>query len=232
MRIQLNSIIAGQPAQKIRKLLNQIRDHSLGASPITIAELLNVDLPSTEKVIQDLYAQGYIEPISNSHEERWQNTRKGNALANATARRPITRHTAERLVEAFLNRVKEVNACNDYAYRVKQVAIFGSYLSDSPTLGDIDLFIILEPRYKDAHKQHSLLEKRTRSALSKGKSPLDATFWPHIEVLPILKGRSPSLSLHDSRNEYELLQGIPSKILFESDSETNQENYLTTSDNH
>jgi hypothetical protein len=142
---------------------------------------------------------------------------QGNAIANAKAGKPITRRTADRLVEEFLVRVNEINACDDYVFRVTQVVIFGSYLSDSPTLGDVDLSIILSHRYDDPeeHKRHC--EARTQHALEEGRNfPtfLQELAWPEEEIWRILKGRSRGLSLHDEKRERVLSRPIPSKILF------------------
>ena len=105
MRIQSNDIIAGQPVFAVRKLLKQ----ESGTSA-TIAESLHIDPIQARQVYQVLSTQGYIEPSSQPFEadESWHTTRKGNALANATARKTITRKTAERLIQEFLQRVREV----------------------------------------------------------------------------------------------------------------------------
>jgi predicted nucleotidyltransferase len=222
MRIQPGDVIANQPALAIRKLL---KSHDIGDID-TIVEVLDVDLITARQIFQDLCAEGYIETsfprdIPDGGNERWHTTIKGNALANATARKPITRGTAERLVEEFLNRVKEVNTSNDYVYRVRKVIIFGSYLSDNPKLGDVDLSIELGPRYDDPHQRSSYMQKRVNDALQKGRrfSNITATYaWPQQEIFQFLKGHSSSLSLHDEQIEQVLSKPIPSKILFDATS--------------
>src|SRR5689334_21940723 len=113
MRIQTSDIIAGQPALAIRKLLKN-RDGTIS----TAVESLQVDHVIAKQVLDDLSLEGYITftaPL-NTREDRldWQNTIKGHALANATARKAITRVKAEQLLTAFLERIKEINACDDY----------------------------------------------------------------------------------------------------------------------
>ncbi len=112
MRIQSYGVIVGQPALLIRKLLQWER-----GTIATIAELLDIDPLKARRVYQELSAEGYIEPSDRplqADDESWQTTRKRNALANATARKAITRRTAEGLIEKFLNRIKKINACDDY----------------------------------------------------------------------------------------------------------------------
>lgn len=217
MRIQPGDVIAGQPALAIRKLLKREK----GTIAI-IAEVLDVDLVKARQVYQGLSDEEYIMPSDRPYEAEegaWRTTRKGNALANATARKPITRRTAERLIQEFLHRVREVNACDDYVYRVKQVILFGSYLGDSLSLGDVDLSLVLEFREHDPHQRDKQIEARINQALRNGKRFQNYTnqiFWPYTEVFSILKGHSPSLSLHDDQLEQVLSQPIPSKILFDA----------------
>jgi predicted nucleotidyltransferase len=218
MRIQSDGVIVGQPALTIRKLLKQER-----GTLATIAELLDIDLFKAKQVFQVLSTEGYIEPFdslttSDGDHESWQTTIKGNALAHATARKPITRQTADRVVQEFLNRVKKINACDDYVYRIRQVILFGSYLSDTPRLGDIDLSIVVEFRSHDAHKREVQSQERIKSALREGKSfrtVVEQATWPWLEIFHILKGGSPSLSLHDEQVEQVLAKPIPSKMLFD-----------------
>jgi len=212
MRIQSNDLIVGQPALAIRKVLRN-RTH---ISVDTIRDALDVNLETARQILKDLATEGYIE-ASEGFQEMWHTTMQGNAVANAKAGKPITRRTAERLVEEFLGRVNEINACDDYVFRVTQVVIFGSYLSDIPTLGDVDLSIELSHRYDDPqeHKRHR--KARIEHALEQGRN--FPTFvhelsWPEQEVWHILKGRSRGLSLHDEKHECVLSRPIPSKILF------------------
>jgi len=175
-------------------------------------------------VYEKLRTEGYIEPSDlppafHADDENWQTTMKGNTLAHATARKPIARRTADRLVEEFLKRVKEINACDDYVYRIKQVIVFGSYLSDKATLGDVDLAVSLEFRYDDLHMRERQCQERIDYALRREKNFrtfLEQVTWPYLEVFTILKGRSPSLSLHDVQVEQILSQPIPSKVLFDA----------------
>ena len=224
MRIKSDDIIAGQPALAIRKFLKGCQNHH--GQIDTIVEGLKLDITTATQVFQDLLREGYIElsdppdaPHRNS--ERWHNTIKGNALANATARKPIKRSTADKLIQEFLQRIKEINGSNDYAYRIKRVLIFGSYLSNSPTLGDIDLSIELEHRYNDPKQREEHRKQRVKAARQQGKefySYLEELVWPYKEVLQRLKNRSPSLSIHDAAEE-NITDHIPTKILFDT---TNQ----------
>jgi hypothetical protein len=181
-------------------------------------------------VFQELCRQEYIEPVPQSHpffranQCQWFTTIKGNALASATARKPITRQTADRLIAEFLDRVRQVNT-GDYAYRVKQVIVFGSYVSARPTLGDIDLSLVLEDRYQDREARKIGHEARVAAAMEAGRhfrDYMETLTWPEREVLLLLKGHSPSLSLCHERIEQVLKRNIPSKMLFDFDAGTGE----------
>jgi predicted nucleotidyltransferase len=88
--------------------------------------------------------------------------------------------------------VKKINACDDYVYRIRQVILFGSYLRDTPRLGDVDLSIVVEFRSTDAHKRDVQSQERIKSALREGKSfqtVLEQATWPWLEIFHTLKRR-------------------------------------------
>lgn len=191
----------------------------------TIVEILEVDIPTAKVIFQKLCKERFIELAGNQAssdgegECRWYTTIKGNALANASARRPITRETAERVITQLLERIQQVNA-GEYAYRVKRAILFGSYLSESLTLGDVDISLELEDRYQDSASRKKGHAARIAAAEESGRQfgdYMDILMWPKQEVLLLLKNRSPSLSLHDEEIEQVLQRPIPSKIFYEAD---------------
>jgi DNA-binding MarR family transcriptional regulator len=229
MRIKSDDTIAGQPILAIRKFLKSCQGYYGHID--TIAEGLKIDTATATQVFQELLREGYIElsdppDAPNRSNDRWNNTIKGNALASATARKPIKRSTADKLIQEFLQRVEEINN-NDYAYRIKRVLIFGSYLSDSPTLGDIDLYIELEDRFSTRKRREEHHKKRVKAASQQGKefrSYFEELTWPRIEILQLLKNRSPSISIHDAAQENITDLTATTKILFDA---TDQQTHST-----
>ena len=223
MRIKAGDTIAGQPAIVVRQLFLKTKDR--GGDLSDIMQLMHVDEETAEHIFNDLRTEGYIEITEEythaaAKDIRWQTTLKGNHLALATARKPIKRKTAERLVKEFLQRVEEINANDDYVYYIQKVLVFGSYLSDSPTLGDVDLAVELVLRHNDEQERRERRDKRVQIALEQGRhfpSFLAQLFWPYTEVLHILKKGSPSISLHDLQQEHLLsTNSVPSQILYEA----------------
>ena len=51
-----------------------------------------------------------------------------------------------------------------YAYRVRELLVFGSYLTDVPTLGDVDLAVVWAHRFSHPARHWSYMEARIRLA--------------------------------------------------------------------
>jgi hypothetical protein len=100
------------------------------------------------------------------------------------------------------------------------VLLFGSYLGETPTLGDVDLSIELADRYPDADARKRGHDARIAAAKLSGRYFQDYVAmltWPEQEVWLLLRHRSPSLSLHDETREHIAAQPFPSRILFDSE---------------
>jgi hypothetical protein len=130
-------------------------------------------------LIEQLLKDGMIEVIvrfSDCREQvAYQLTIKGNAMRATKRAARIDRAGAEKLIADFLQCVDEVNAHPDLLHWVTEVRVFGSYLTNSDDLGEIDLAIRKERR--------------------PGKdSFIDA--YPERLVARLLKGGSRYISLH------------------------------------
>jgi hypothetical protein len=58
----------------------------------------------------------------------------GEAFANASAAKPVSRKTAETLLQQFLERLGTVNSSPDYVYRVENAVLFGNMVSEAERL--------------------------------------------------------------------------------------------------
>ena len=130
-------------------------------------------------LVEQLLKDGMIEEnvrFSDGREQvAYQLTVKGNAMRATGFAASINRAKAEKLIADFLQCVEEVNAHPDLLHWVTEVRVFGSYLTDSDELGEIDLAIKKERR--------------------PGKdSFIDA--YPERLVARLLKGGSRYISLH------------------------------------
>jgi predicted nucleotidyltransferase len=142
-------------------------------------------------------------------------TDEGNGFAQASAAAPLKRATAERKLREFMARVEQVNQSEEFAYRVKRVVLFGSYLTDAERVNDIDLAVQLAPRWDgfDVGRQYQKEQERVRLARRHRKRNAFAVEqWPWREVFLFLKGRSRAFSFHGIDDP--ILRGIPKRVLY------------------
>jgi hypothetical protein len=199
MRITPDEMIAGYAALEVRDFLRRYR---LTDFYIKAAEDALVLSPRTATIFMNkIKGLEFIEELDKWNGRRvFRLTIKGQALANASAARPIHRKTAERLLEQFLERVRRVNSTQEYVYRVEHVVLFGSMLSDIDRLGDVDVAVQLQPKVNEDAAFQEWSMARRRAAEAKGRNfygILDWAMWPTQEIFLQLKARSTGLSLQD-----------------------------------
>jgi hypothetical protein len=203
MTIDKNEIIAGLPILEVRKLLRVSRGGYINQNHVSY--ILKVTPERGQEIVLALERGGFLEP-SKLCAGTWGHTIKGNALANASAARPIKRATAERRLHEFLERVQAVNATSSrYLYRVERVALFGSLLGDGEYVGDVDLAVLLRPTIPDRKKFFPHLQRRGEEGLLAGKTssdPMDKFTWSETEVWIFLKGSCRALSLCEFSKEW------------------------------
>jgi len=69
----------------------------------------------------------------------------------------ISKKTAEQNINGMLEVVKVINSTDDkhmYPYKIKNIYVFGSFLSEKEKLGDIDIFIDFECRWDDLREMY------------------------------------------------------------------------------
>jgi hypothetical protein len=167
-----------------------------------IAYVLQISEEKAAELLDALLALGYVGPPSSVEDKGlFESTVKGNALTLAHASKPIQRKTADRILDEFLARVENVNEDAYFLYKVDDVRVFGSYLTDADRLGNLDVALTLVPFTEDQVAFRKLCEGRIREAYKAGRqfsNIVERLFWPRREVLLFLKNRSKALSLHES----------------------------------
>ena len=155
----------------------------------------------------------FVEVASTQQTRAWYEvTPTGRRLALASATKPMSRTNAERMLMEFLARVESVNASPDYMYSVKQVQVFGSYLTSVLSLNDIDLVVELQPRLDDWDQQQAAEHEHTRRSDRYFSNRVEAMGWPRQEVLGLLKARSHQISLHEPDDG--ILQTVTKRVIF------------------
>ena len=132
-------------------------------------------------LVEQLLKDGMIEVNARFSDCRgqvaYQPTSKGNAMRLARSAPRLNRAKADKLLADFLRSVEEVNTHPNLLHWVTEVRVFGSYLTDSEDLGEIDL------------------------AIKKEQRPVSGSYsdaYPERLVALLLKGGSRYISLHDA----------------------------------
>lgn len=223
MQIIKDQLIAGQPALKVRNFVRTY--HLLDFCASEFESALNLSSEEAEYFAQEMVTLGFLAPSTHPSPDGrtfYQVDDRGHMLVNASAAKPITRKSANRVLQEFMKRVDIVNIRDTYAYTVESVVLFGSMLSDKELLGDVDLALELQPAVPDREGFDQWREDRYDVAMNNGMrfgTTLEKLAWPRTEVLRYLKSRSRSLSLHSLEDlvamdkvHYQVLLGDPDRL--------------------
>jgi predicted nucleotidyltransferase len=110
-----------------------------------------------------------------------------------------------------------VNDDPNLLYWIDEVLVFGSFLTESETLADVDLAVVYTRRTDDPKDFREREKARVREARAAGRHfPLffDKLVWPLREIELRLRKRSGSLSLHDLGKERKFIEALPHRRLY------------------
>lgn len=191
MRIDKNDVIAGLPATDARAVVRLFYNehHAEHASRIVPPE-------DAEAAVLALAEAGFLAvAFQHNGENFWETTINGNALAQASFGKPISRATADRLVSGLLERSRSFNADPAKVLSVGRVRLFGSYLDAGVAkLGDVDVELTTVRRlagqdYMDAAQAYTKASGRSFNTY------VDQLFWPERELIQFLKHKSTALNI-------------------------------------
>jgi len=228
MRLSQNQHLFGYPALQIRRLMRLCQDYrwSIGI----VASTLSISRDCATELVEAMLADDLIAESldhrspkttwgmigEDSHVPRYELAMKGRALAMASAK-PIRRSTAERLVSELLKRVADVNSDPHFLFWIEEVLVFGSFLTPTEMLGDVDLGLTYMRRTNDPEEFDKLRKERVKEAQAAGRHfPrfFDRVSWPMREVELTLRNRCGSLSLHNLCDEREFIQALPHRQIY------------------
>jgi hypothetical protein len=149
-----------------------------------------------KRVLAALVADGYLEPHEPTDQydkSKYQTSVKGRQLAAANLTPRFDRAKADNEVAALIACANEINTRDELVFFVHKITAFGSYLTDSNDLGDIDLVVEVEPRREQKHTDESHYR-----ADNSGKTLdfLASLYYGQREVLQLLRARKPRLSFN------------------------------------
>ncbi len=216
MHINPNDSISGVNIVKIRNFLRKSGQSEKWRADY-VSSLLHLNEEQMLNLLTELERMGYVEKDKFDYgEQYWHNTVNGNSLGNASAAKPYKRKTAEKALTEFMKRVQEVNSNPYYLYKVTRVILFGSYLTDTAEVNDVDIALEILPKEKDIELRGVKLEKRRMEIEESGKRFNNITEWAgaaEIEVWNFLKSRSRVISMHIATKELFDLAG--GKVIFD-----------------
>lgn len=230
MRILPGQSMFGYSAVEIRRLMRKCNIACCSVGFVALS--LQIHRHQAIQLVRALIKAGLMAQASTRvPERRWiitvegesgnprlyELTTNGHALRMATARKPIKRATARRLVSQFLQRVAVVNAQPDLLYWLDEVVVFGSFVTDSPTLSDVDLAVMYVPRTNDKETWDHLAAGRVATARSYGRrfpTIYHEILWPEREVDLILRNGLGTLSIHDLREEAWFIKSVPHHSIY------------------
>lgn len=183
-----------------------------------VAATLGISSGQAVELVEALIADSLIAQVLDGDPDapRYELTIKGRALGMARAAKPIRRATAERLVAEFLRRVEEVNEAPDLLFWVDEAVVFGSFVTDSPTLGDVDVAVIYARRIGPT-LWTTRSKQRVAMAQSNGRwfrGIIDKIQWPQREVELRLRKGSGALHIHDLRIEGKFIETLPHRRIY------------------
>jgi predicted nucleotidyltransferase len=194
MRVSKDDVICGLPAPQARSLMRlYFNDYTAGVA----AEVLGIDERAAERVLRDFEVAGYLARGSaRPHCVSWTTTTHGNALAQASFGKPITRATADRHLAEVIERVRAFNADARRLLSVSELAVFGSYLdTDAQRLGDLDLAVTVVRRAEDGQRHVDRVLEYARASGRRFDTFHEELLWPRRELWMYLRNRSPAIKI-------------------------------------
>ena len=215
MRLIPKSTMYGVPARMLRDFLRTV---SVGTfDEDYLRSWLELDAVESKNVLAAMLFDDLIDsalPVNGV--PRYGLLAKGCQIAAAKFASPIARPVAEQLLAGVIARAAD-STVHPFAYRVVNVALFGSMLGSASIVSDVDLAVALKPRF-DGARHDEVNRARIEAAEQAGRvfrTTFESVVWPRMEVIEFLRGGSRFVSIH-SFGELELL-GCPFALVYEAD---------------
>ena len=219
MRIDPNAAIGGYPALKVRKLVRRLNS-LLFWSVETVQVILRTERTEAVAMVQALVEAGLAVPEPGRGVDIWRTTQLAQTFGSATAAKPITRETADKLLSQLLERVDRVNRDEHFLAKITKVVLLGSYLRpEINRLSDVDIAVELQPKERNWDRLREATQERVETLRTTGhrfRNWLEAECWWHVEAFKFLKGQSRAISLIDYKAEQAFVDKVPHKVLFSS----------------
>ena len=215
MRIDAKGRIGQYPALLVRTTLRHLRSR-LWWELADLEAAAGLTPGNGRTLLKALRSEGLIEGAPGRG--AWQITQAGLTLCSATAAKRITRATAEKALQQFLDRVERVNNDPYFLGKVTRVVLFGSMLKpEVERLSDVDLAVELASKEPDFDRARVKNYERVEKLATQGhrfRNFLEMESCWYWEVFGFLKGHSRVIALADYATEKTFVLGVPHRVLF------------------
>ena len=213
MRIDPKGTVAGWPALLVRRTLRQLRTRlQWGLSELE--STASMEAGEGRALIKGLLAEGLIEAAGRG---AWKVTQAGQTFSSATAAKRVTRATAQKALQQFLDRVERVNNDPYFLGKVTRVVLFGSLLKPGvERLSDVDLAVELASKEVDFDRARVRNYERVEELATQGhrfRNFLEREGCWYWEIFRFLKGRSRVIALADYSVEKKFVLTVPHRFL-------------------
>ena len=155
---QVHGVDAAILRHGLRKLQFEWGDGSAVFKPDDLARCIGATVSEASELLVRLVAAEVVERPCNTT-DRYQPGRDFFRVTSASINQGIVRSEADILLWKVLSKALEIEGQPEiYWHRVSKLAVFGSYLGDSPVLGDLDIAFEIQQigdyaHYGYAHKE-------------------------------------------------------------------------------
>jgi hypothetical protein len=208
LNLDRTAVIAGLPIKIVRDAIREMNRHDVndhGWTVDSLAAYLNVSATHAEWLCELLSAQGVLErkprPDTCWHARGtyYAVSKAGTRFINATLLKRIDRAKADEIIAELLERVKKINADDELCHFINEIRLFGSAMDrNAASFGDIDICYVMARR-KSPSQYKEWTDWNIARAKASGRRNLmfiDELYFGSVEVMRMLKNRSPYISLH------------------------------------
>lgn len=140
-----------------------------------------------------------------------------NVFSSPKGKRRYKRSTADLALLWLVRRLESQHLRQDFMYWADVAFVFGSYLTPSKTVGDLDVAVRLRSKYEDWEPGARRFMENARTDMERpGLPALDRVEWQRTKVLRYLRGHRQILSICDITDCAGVLRHVKRHTIFGS----------------
>ncbi|MGA8580271.1 MAG: nucleotidyltransferase domain-containing protein, partial [Bryobacteraceae bacterium] len=123
-------------------------------------------------------------------------------------------------VADLIERARTLNADESWAYRVRTVVVFGSYVRGVDRPSDVDVACELFARWR-SDRQRSEEQVRREARVEPFRNMSEWAAWPKLEVFRFLRARARGISIHELDDW--IIQNTQHQVVFTDEPKTTKD---------